>query len=246
MHSVPPKPGPAYLLRYKVKYKDQVTGEYCWTLSTGDHANLIRDLAHQFGAPIIPFPVQTSFGRKPDPDEGICAYCERACSKIAGPPNHNRIDHFYPRSGCNRLSFEWANLMYVCKRCNDVKNDCRVADELKLDREAYVNPRKGSAGSFFTFNIDDTGCRIIPNPNLNDQVDIDKAKRTIDDFGLDAIDTIINRNLRVLRNNHVMQIKAVVDRMGPSKFNSLLHKMQNPRSEYSSAITWAVESGYFR
>ncbi len=236
MHSVPPQPAPAYLAAFKRAHHDQTTGQFRWNLSPNEHSVLIADLASQFGAPRRPSIGESA---KPDPGEGICAYCERSCSKIPGSPTTNEIDHFYPRSDWNALVFEWTNLMYVCRRCNDAKDDGAFVSNLKSDPDSYVNPRAPQAENYFAFQVTETDCRMIPNENLQSKADIEKAQRTIRDLGLDRVDTIRNRNVRLLRANYLRQIAYVLSKIPQGKRENLLRRLSDRNCEFSSTVIWA-------
>ena len=245
MHSVSPNEASAFLEEFKTRYRNHDNGEYEWSLSQCDHAQLIAELAKQFGAPLIP---NSALGERARPDEGICAYCERGCSVRGESAATNKIDHFAPRSGFNCLTFEWGNLMYVCKRCNDVKNDGEFVESLLSDENAYVNPRKTGAEDFFSFEeTSKSQIKIVPSPDLDNSQDIDKAQKTIDALGLNHDSSIPNRNLPLLRWSHLARWQSVATlmRKDRAKFDKLVRRAANRRAEFSSLIIWARESGYF-
>ena len=244
MHSVAPNETPAFLEEFKTRYQNHDNGQYEWDLSRSDHKKLISELAKQFGAPRIPDSVLGEKGRN---DERICAYCERACTVRGAGPTKNQIDHFAPRSGFNHLTFEWSNLMYVCRRCNSVKDDGKFVESLSSDENAYVNPRKPGADSLFSFEESPASnlIRIIPNPALNNLQDRVKAEKTIEDLCLNDVSSIRGRNLPLLRWRLVAHWKAVKMRKNRAEFDKLVQRATNRRAEYSSLIIWARDSGYF-
>ena len=176
-------------------------------------------------------------GWKPIPDlyraleQGFrrqCAYCQRPCIPpyengnasihIATRDTDNRIDHFRPRHAFQELTFDWDNLMYCCRKCNEIKGGkfpgkselteeelnhlCKKAEKAGKrysdpdEKHGYVNPRdkRGSAKEFFT--IDEQG-KIRPNAAL-DNVDWSKAARTIHDLDLNRTEGEV-RLIRALR-----------------------------------------------
>ena len=242
MHSVPQRSAPPYLHGIKLLNLDQTTGQYIWPpTNIEDYATLMGDLAKQFVAPRLPGLSET---RRPDEREGICAYCERACSVAPGRANSNSVDHFVPRSGRNDLCYEWTNLMYVCKKCNDDKHDGDFVDALETDSSAYVNPREPDAQDFFSFSIDDVGCRIIPNHSLDDDVKVNQAARTIRDLGLDDVHVIANRNLPLLRANYLKNLRNILVQLDLGRRRKVIQSLSNRRCEYSSLVLWGVQSGY--
>lgn len=244
MHSVPPHSAPPYLHGIKLQNLDQTTGRFVWPPNNiEDYATLMGDLAKRFGAPRLPGLGET---RKPDEREGICAYCERACSVAQGRANSNTVDHFNPRNGRNDLSYEWTNLMYVCKKCNDDKQDGVFEDSLKTDPNAYVNPRESSSEDFFVFIVDHSGCRIMPNPGLGDDAKTDKADKTIRDLGLNNVNVIINRNLPVLRGNYLNNLRRIMLTLDPPSRQKVIQALSSRRCEYSSLVLWGVQSGHLQ
>ncbi len=242
MHSVQHQESPACLESFKLDHRNAETGEFVWDLSSDEHVTLMIALAGQFGAPRLP----TVFERgNPNPNEGICAYCERACSTSNIPPSANRVDHFHPRSACNAKTFEWTNLMYVCKRCNDEKDDGRFAAEFA---QGYVNPRDHDVERYFSIEFE-TG-KIVSKPNLDSSADQDIANRTIRDLRLNYDDTILNRNLPFLRRNYLtkaLQTWNALKAAGkPDRvLRRWLRHYTHRSNEFSSMLIWAMDAGYF-
>ena len=242
MHSVKPKMSPTYLDDYKIKYWDPNMQQYFWRLSVADHARLMGDLASQFGAPRRRSHRERG---KLDPREGICGYCEQPCVVRKGSAKSNTVDHFFPQSGFNERTFEWGNLMYSCKRCNDAKQDGRVVDSLTEDENSYVNPREPDASMYFSFCVDGKGCRMTPNKAFEGKEEFDKAERTIRDFALDAVDPSLARNLPLLRGNYLSGLSKVIARINREDAKRLIKKYSQENAEFSSMVTWAQNSGYF-
>jgi HNH endonuclease len=62
-----------------------------------------------------------------------CAYClkRETWGQVTG---EFELDHFEPQSLNPKLSLDYLNLVYACRRCNAVKRDQTVADPLRLLR----------------------------------------------------------------------------------------------------------------
>lgn len=137
--------------------------------------------------------LEQDFGR-------VCAYCERLCQ----PPTHNNpspndatIDHFRPRRRCPSLWLDWLNMMYACRRCNNIKdsswpepddatNNILAATEPRYTPVSeYVNPNATQdaipAHDFFNFDAD-TG-EIAPSNQVS-PVEWSMARSTISDIDL--------------------------------------------------------------
>ena len=132
----------------------------------------------------------------------ICAYCEQPCqrpTRSGSSRNEETIDHFRPRSRFPNLQFDWLNLIYACKRCNQRKDDGwpgydgakrhQLLAALYSPRytavSEYVDPNtvdgQRQAGDFFDFNFE-TG-EIKPTDQLG-QVEWSMAQRNILDIDL--------------------------------------------------------------
>ena len=132
----------------------------------------------------------------------ICAYCEQPChwpTRTSNSRNEETIDHFRPRSRFPNLQFDWLNLIYACRRCNQSKDDgWPGADDPQRHRlltalyrprytavSEYVDPNavdgQRQAGDFFDFNFE-TG-EIKPADELG-QLEWSMALRNIRDIDL--------------------------------------------------------------
>ena len=131
---------------------------------------------------------------------GICAYCERKCEPQtpSGNPFREEIEHFRPRRRFPELAFDWSNLVYACRRCNQSKADSWPGFEdasinLLLTAEdprytpvsEYVSPNESAgqrpATDFFFYDFD-TG-EILPSAKLS-SFEWSVARRTISDIDL--------------------------------------------------------------
>ena len=244
MHSVRNEPAPIFLVRngqrqnaFERKYSNQ--GRLVWDFGNTeseslsappvgvgtrlkDYVDLIRELAKQFNGP---HPDARDKGKL----LGICGYCERVCEDRIGP-NMNTVDHFRPRASHNDLTFEWFNLMYVCRRCNGAKNDGMFST--KVDQAGFVNPREKGAEYFFGFDLN-TGAAVV-HPGLNDVRQRAKAQRTIEALGLDKED--INR----LRRDHLLTVRRLHTDKGHK-----LSPFKRRKVQFSSIIRYAEKTKYF-
>ncbi len=187
-----------------------------------DYVKLIVALAEQFNGP------------HPDAKNenkilGVCAYCERLCDDRNGQ-NQNTVDHFRPRKTHNALMFEWQNLMYVCRRCNQAKDDGWFGAE--VDQGGFVNPREPTAEKYFGFDLK-TGGAVV-HPDLQDSKQRCKVQRTIDALALDRedINSLRRDHLSIVRNWHCEKGR----KLAPFKRRKV---------PFSSLIRYAEEARYF-
>lgn len=71
---------------------------------------------------------------------GKCAFCE--CIPSEG--GNLEVEHFIPKSLNHKLTFEWSNLLPVCRKCNDSKSNHDTVKEPILnpsidDTERYID-----------------------------------------------------------------------------------------------------------
>ena len=100
----------------------------------------------------------------------LCAYCEELCQ--------GEIDHFRPKSKFPDLVYDWSNWLLACHDCNQTKG-------AKWPSEGYVDPCEESSQDRPEryFGIDALTGEMIPKNSLSQDCR-DKAKRMIDDLGL--------------------------------------------------------------
>ena len=76
----------------------------------------------------------------------ICAYCEKQCDEnwrtnCVPEENGPENEHFRPDKEFPASSLEWLNLVYSCKRCNDVKGNFWPRRNIGTpDYDGFVNP----------------------------------------------------------------------------------------------------------
>jgi uncharacterized protein (TIGR02646 family) len=87
-----------------------------------------------------------------------CCYCED--NQIKG-----EVEHFIPKSKFPLLEYNWANLLWACHDCNNIKGD---------KDNCIINPTKEDPCSMFVFDLEG---------NIKDNTNI-KAKNSIDTCGL--------------------------------------------------------------
>ena len=92
-----------------------------------------------------------------------CAFCE--CIPSEG--GNIEVEHFYPKSLYPNLTFEWDNLLPVCRKCNEAKgsHDTKAA--------VIVNPTKDNPKELFKF-------RNLTIEAIEGGESYNKAKRSIE------------------------------------------------------------------
>ena len=161
----------------------------------------------------------------------ICAYCQQPCelSTRADDSQRGEIDHFRPRSRFRDHQFDWLNLIYACRRCNQSKDDDWPVHADKRNQNMtndyrprytpvseYVNPNEArgrrSAHEFFDWDFDT--CEIKPSEQLNN-LEWSIAQRTIDDIDLNYERSKIGRyDSANLCNRRREQLKFLKEALG--------------------------------
>lgn len=95
-----------------------------------------------------------------------CAFCEG----IPGKTGFAEIEHFYPKVAYTDQTFEWDNLLYSCKQCNNSK----LSHDTML--EPIINPYKTDPQGIFTYK--DIMIYPVDGPHK------EAAKKTIEVCGL--------------------------------------------------------------
>lgn len=125
-----------------------------------------------------------------------CAYCERPLG------DSGDIDHFRPKSLYPWLAFEWVNLLYACKTCNQSKSDkfplvgrsapfLSTIDEIRLiEQPLLVDPTSELPGKYLNFlstgliaplRNSRKGKETISSYQLNEPSLIDARKRACEE-----------------------------------------------------------------
>ena len=131
-----------------------------------------------------------------------CWYCERACYIDSGSPERApAVDHFRPRRWFPALVYAWPNWVYSCQRCNDSKGD-------GWPEHGYVDPCAAVAAERPEryFDYDRLTGEIVPRGGLAGEAR-QRALRTIDDLGLNAVD------VRFYRHHHTRQFEEDIERL---------------------------------
>ena len=230
MHSVERSPEPDFLAQLRATHTQ-------WDDLQGDERRQIRDaLALDFGT--------------------ICAYCERPCQGATAThegPSEETIDHFRPRHQFPDLRFDWLNLVYACRRCNQAKGgswpgfDDDLVNQMLAAVDAryvpvseYVNPSavdgQRPAGEFFDFD-DETG-EMLPPSHLGG-AEWSIARRTIRDVDLNDSELGENDESH-LWNRRLEQRALLIERINrmddfDAKLNIMLEFML-PDKPFSSFI----------
>lgn len=134
---------------------------------------------------------------------GICAYCEKHCDESwreNGVPEENRPEneHFLPDEKFPKNSLEWLNLVYSCKRCNDVKGNFWPTRNIGSPRyDGFVNPnavgqqpgnceQRLPAESFFDFATDVAKGLVNPAQSGVNSLENAMANTTIEYLDLNS------------------------------------------------------------
>lgn len=168
---------------------------------------------------------------------GICAYCEKFCdppTRGGNSPDEETIDHFRPRSRFPHLSFDWLNLVYSCRRCNDAKGDQwpEISDQTNQvfavgyvrykPVSTYVNPNsvqgQRATRDFFDFDIK-TG-EIFAADSVGDD-EWSMAFRTIRDVDLND-SRLAEYSPHHLWNQRMNQLSIFIDEIETLDDNSLI------------------------
>ena len=232
MHAVPRSPEPESLAELRRAFAQ-------WDDLGGQDRRRIRDrLARDF--------------------RQTCAYCERRCQQTThneNLPDEETIDHFRPRDHFPSLSFDWLNLVYACRRCNQAKRNSwpgygNSITEALFPASEYVNPNatdnQRPAQEFFSFDF--SAGEIIPS----NQLDSDEsaiAGRTIRDINLNDIDLADNDPsslLNMRKYRLYLTIEALMSaREDISSTNQIISRSISPGSPFSSYIAAYVNSPLF-
>ena len=188
--------------------------------------------------------------------KSICAYCERPCVPQGRGGSKNEVEHFRPREHFGERMFQWENLMYACKRCNDRKEnqfpgktvsafeaviqfDASRDEKTYIPPSEYVNPRDGvnKAETFFVFK---PSGEISPNPQL-DSPEWSKARLTIADLDLNTPgETIRGRQLCTLRQEWLF-MTYLAYKLSKQEFKIRLRRS----SAFSSLVAYAHKEKWF-
>lgn len=145
---------------------------------------------------------------------GKCAFCESMPSESG----NIEVEHFQPKSIYHNLTFDWDNLLPVCRKCNEAKSD------FDTGINPIVNPATNNPETVFTYNLlnikpininDDIPRRTIEVCNLNSPrlfkvradllVNLSSYEQNLHDWlqEIDGSETIIKRKNRInkLRNS---------------------------------------------
>ncbi|MEE7100433.1 retron system putative HNH endonuclease [Escherichia coli O10] len=135
---------------------------------------------------------------------GKCAFCEG----IPDETGYAEVEHFYPKSLYTEKTFEWENLLYACKACNNQK----------LNHDTYhlpiVNPYDNDPDEYFIYND------IMIRPKKGDYQEI--AERTIKVCGLSS-PRLISARSKILVSFRIFE----------QELSTALNKFHDARTEKS-------------
>ena len=158
-----------------------------------------------------------------------CGYCERASdANSMGVDLSPTLDHFRPLNRFPELAYVWANWVFSCKRCNEAK-------EGYWPESGYVDPCADdiSERPEEHFDVDGKTGEILAK-NLPGHPDNAKAKNTIADIGLNALD------IRYLRFDWINNFKTDLEMFPKSERQALVEFYTAPDTEYSGVIGMLV------
>ena len=156
-----------------------------------------------------------------------CGYCERKCDADADDAGRSpTVDHFRPRNRYPRLTYQWSNWIYSCRRCNE---DYKGGNWPPF---GYVDPCAAAAAGrpdrYFDYSHV-TG-EIIPKSGLSEP-DRNKALRTLTDLGLNALD------MRINRRRWIERLRVSLRALPLSEWPAVIAIYTAPSVEYSGIAT---------
>ena len=159
----------------------------------------------------------------------LCAYCEETCKP--------EVEHFRPTSHYPWLVYRWSNWLLACHDCNNSKR-------ARWPSTGYVdpcaNPQMGVPEHYFVFET--SNMEIHPNPNLGLE-SRNKAKRTIDDLGL-------NRRHHLKKRLKLSTILSIIFDGEPGLAHPRIRSAVTGFTERSAPLssfarTWLSERGWY-
>lgn len=134
-----------------------------------------------------------------------CCYCEN----FRSPSREFDAEHFRPKAGVAGepnhpgywwLAYEWSNLLYACKTCNetykktqfpiDGERACRPEDDLDVENPALVNPIDEDPEEFIGFDWQRSYGKMVRAYPLDDN---DRGSKTINIVGLNRPELLEER-----------------------------------------------------
>ncbi|WP_410007058.1 AAA family ATPase [Aequorivita nionensis] len=159
---------------------------------------------------------------------GKCGYCETNIKS----PEFGTIDRYRPNNGVRDknefhqdlywwLSFEWNNLIYSCKECNQYKGNyfpikgrriLNEKDDLANENRMLVNPYEDNPSDHFSYDdsgnihaITEEGYQTIELLRL-DRTDLLKKRKFERDKIIEIIEEISQKGFNSVRVNHLKSI----------------------------------------
>lgn len=165
---------------------------------------------------------------------GKCGYCE---TKI-GISDQGNVDRYRPNNGVRSqknyyqdlywwLNFEWDNLIYSCKECNQYKANyfpvkgLRAQDEnddLKNEHRMLLNPYEDEPNQHLSYNSDGNIIPLTEEGNQTigllrlDRTDLVKRRQSAKTEVIDAVDSVISgKNESKFEVNYLKKIYELED-----------------------------------
>ena len=193
-----------------------------------------------------------------------CVYCQKSCSSpsnTADSADEETIDHFRPRRLFPDLWLDWLNLVYACRRCNQVKADNWPGYDGELvDRvlaaedprysgvSEYVSPNatqgRRPAQEFFSYDVQ-TG-EISPS-ELLDPVEWSIARRTIRDIDLNDMQLGENGQNHLWNRRKTQRdfLNQTLDRIGEGRLRErVISTFTSHEYPFSSFVTAYVSEAF--
>ena len=156
-----------------------------------------------------------------------CGYCERKCDANADDAGRSpTVDHFRPLNLYPWLSYEWTNWIFSCRRCNE--------DHKRgyWPPSGYVDPcaAQTTERPEQYFDYSHTTGEVVPKHGLA-RVDLDKARRTINDLGLNTLD------MRINRRRWIERLRSSLQELPLSEWATIVTGFTAPYAEYGGIAT---------
>lgn len=171
----------------------------------------------------------------------ICAYCESTFTK-----EDSHIEHLYPRSKYEGLTFEWKNLFGSCNNeftCGIFKDSARNPHQVK--HELLIKPDQDDPSEYFHFYKNG---RISAKSGLTEKQYF-RAKETIKAFNLN------NTALTSLRRRHVEPLYQLEEEFiiwsdmcedDPELFDELAYEIRVLMAEQQDTAYQGAKQYYIR
>jgi len=169
---------------------------------------------------------------------GKCAFCE----SMPAESGNIEVEHFRPKSIYYNLTFDWDNLLPVCRKCNEAKSDYDTGEN------PIVNPVKDNPETIFSYNLlnikpininDDISKRTIEVCNLNSPrlfkvradllINLSSYEQNLQDW----LQEIEESETKLKRNNRINKLKNSLE---------LIENLKNSCEKYAGYCRWYLNN----